>query len=81
VPVILFRATDAAHTPDGPSGWDAERRETLGWSAVSKAPVHVVRVPGDHVTMMNDQNAGFLAESLRPHLSAAIRRGFTGATC
>ncbi|HYI72285.1 MAG TPA: hypothetical protein VEX87_21175 [Skermanella sp.] len=44
------------------------------WSAVSKAPVQVVRVPGDHVTMMNDHNAGYLAESLRPYLSAAIRR-------
>jgi amino acid adenylation domain-containing protein len=74
VPVILFRATDAAHTPDEPSGWDAESRQSLGWSRVSKAPVQVVRVPGDHVTMMNDHNAGFLAESLRPHLSAAIRR-------
>jgi thioesterase domain-containing protein len=79
VPVILFRATDAAPTPDEPSGWDAGERESLGWSAVSKAPVQVVRVPGDHVTMMNDQNAGSLAECLRPYLSAAIRRGCTGA--
>jgi thioesterase domain-containing protein len=74
VPVILFRAADPAPTPDQPSGWDAEQRESLGWSAVSKAPVQVVQVPGDHVTMMNDHNAGFLAESFRPHLSAAIRR-------
>lgn len=74
VPVILFRAADAASTPDQPPGWDAESRESLGWSAVSKAPVQVVRVPGDHVTMMNDHNAGFLAESLKPYLSAAIRR-------
>jgi hypothetical protein len=28
---------------------------------------------------MNDQNAGSLAECLRPYLSAAIRRGCTGA--
>jgi thioesterase domain-containing protein len=74
VPVILFRATDAGPIQGEPSGWDAEDRESLGWSRVSKAPVQVVRVPGDHVTMMNDHNAGSLAESLRPHLSAAIRR-------
>jgi hypothetical protein len=72
VPVILFRATDAGLTQGEPSGWDAECRESLGWSAVSKAPVQIVQMPGDRVTMMNDQNAGFLAESLRPHLSAAI---------
>lgn len=74
VPVVLFRAADATPAPDEPANQDAESRETLGWSRVSKAPVQVVRVPGDHVTMMNDQNAGFLAESLKPYLSAAIRR-------
>ncbi|UFZ08166.1 amino acid adenylation domain-containing protein [Bradyrhizobium ontarionense] len=72
VPVTLFRVHDAGPADDSSADGDAIFRDSLGWSAVSSRPVRVFRVPGDHVTMMNEPHVGVLAESLRSCLSEAI---------
>jgi thioesterase domain-containing protein/acyl carrier protein len=70
--IVLFRARDA-RTDDAAADSDAVGRETLGWSRVSTAPVQVVWVPGDHVTMMSEPNVRGLAATLQPLLAAAVQ--------
>ncbi|MGX7709505.1 Fic family protein [Methylobacterium sp. Gmos1] len=73
VPITLFRARETA-----PGDGAAEADEALGWRDVSAAPIDVLWVPGDHVTMMAERHAPQLAESLRPHLAELGRTGPAG---
>jgi amino acid adenylation domain-containing protein len=66
VPITLFRASEGMLPEDDPNPVSSE---TLDWSEISGAPVRVLWVPGDHVTMMAEPNAGSLAERLRCCLS------------
>ncbi len=61
VPITLFRAMDAALATGGAD-------ESLGWRDVASS-VEVHWSPGDHVTMMNEQNAPALAAALRSVLT------------
>jgi thioesterase domain-containing protein len=62
--IILHRAGEAAgadsHGAPHPSAADP----TLGWGALSTAPVEVRRVPGDHVSMLSEPHVKTLAAEL-----------------
>ncbi|CAO3439347.1 non-ribosomal peptide synthetase [Azospirillum doebereinerae] len=63
LPITLFRAIDPSLTRGG-------AEESLGWHTVSGS-VRIHWSPGDHVTMMNEQNAPALADALRSILTEA----------
>jgi len=73
VPITLFRARDVRSMDPASPGGDSVNAQSLGWSAASEVPVRILRVPGDHVTMMSEPNVRSLAQSLGLILSEAIQ--------
>jgi thioesterase domain-containing protein len=65
--VTLFRA--ALLQNEDFSGLPLQRYldPSLGWQALSSAPVEMHVVAGDHITMITETNVSVLARQLRPH--------------
>ncbi|HTV80663.1 MAG TPA: amino acid adenylation domain-containing protein [Steroidobacteraceae bacterium] len=59
-PIVLFRATD--RTISGTYG------RTLGWKRLSHAPIRVIDVPGNHLTLLQGDGTEELAEHLQQYL-------------
>ena len=60
--VVLFRATDPSR--DGNYGpWD------LGWTPLTGGGLEIVKIPGDHLSMLHEPNIAALAEEMTRWLS------------
>jgi len=60
--VVLFRATDPSR--DGNYGpWD------LGWTPLTAGGLEIVKIPGDHLSMLHEPNIAALAEEMTRWLS------------
>ncbi|NYH78255.1 phthiocerol/phenolphthiocerol synthesis type-I polyketide synthase D [Actinopolyspora biskrensis] len=63
-PVVLYRAERAEHTTTKLDPRYLRSDETLGWDEFASA-LEVVRVPGDHLSMIDPPNVERIAEHLR----------------
>ena len=72
--ITLYRAGEAtaADSDGAPHPFAAD--PTLGWGALSTAPVEVRRVPGDHVSMLSEAHVKVLAEELGHVFEASVSR-------
>ncbi len=65
VPITLLRAGES-------EGSESSDDETLGWASLAPGSVHVLPVPGDHVTMMREPHIEQVATVLRTCLDEAL---------
>ena len=68
-PLTVFRAAETS--PDTLEPVGARHDAFLGWSSLSRHPVEVVQVPGDHMTMLTNPHVTVLADRLRRLLGDA----------
>ncbi|MBK9968986.1 MAG: alpha/beta fold hydrolase [Holophagales bacterium] len=69
---VLFRATGGAGTP---RLWCRLVPRNNGWTRYVLAPVEVIDVPGDHISMLQEPGVNVLAERLKEALRKAEARG------
>ena len=63
--IILIRSTDRADLGEGTWRVDYD----LGWGRCRGLNMSIVPVPGDHNSLLNEENARRVAEGMRPHLA------------
>jgi len=69
VPIMLFKASDEDDSTNHPSLQAVRQEPSWGWAGFSSAPVKVIEISGDHLTMMSDLNAAIIAEHLTAYLN------------
>jgi thioesterase domain-containing protein len=58
-----------------PQSIDVARDPQLGWGIYSQGGVEVIRIPGDHVHMVQEPNVRVVAERIRQCIAAAESEG------
>jgi len=72
--ITLFRATNThVQTEFGSIAPEIVNDPTLGWSHLSTKPVRLCHVSGDHVTLLAEPHAQFLADQLRACIDEALK--------
>ena len=66
LPITVFRSEDILlEGTDTVKAMDIRSKPDLGWAKYSKGPVDIVRISGDHMTIMVEPGVNLLAKRLR----------------
>jgi thioesterase domain-containing protein/acyl carrier protein len=81
VPIALFKSTESEAGEEPPSDEVARLRGSVswGWQRYSSSVVRVIRVPGNHISMLLEPHVRTLAEHLSELLTPARTQGLDGA--
>jgi len=70
--IVLFRATDPSR--NGNYG-----TKDLGWGSLAAGGLEIIKIPGDHLSMLHEPNIAVLAEQMTRWLSAYEREARSSA--
>ena len=80
MPIALFQSTESEPGEELPSDEVRLLRESVswGWQRYSSSVVRVIRVPGNHISMLLEPHVRTLADHLNALLAPAQEKGLAG---